>query len=62
MEDILNSLEIKTLNEKYSKISPLKMDSFDNEECIGVGAFGKVYKVKNKITNEYYAMKILNIN
>lgn len=49
MEDILNSPEIKELNDKYSEHTPLVMDSFDNEECLGVGGFGKVYRVKNKI-------------
>lgn len=26
-----------------------------------MGAFGKVYRVKNKVTNEYFAIKILNV-
>ena len=62
MEDILNSPEIVALNKEFEQKTPLKIESFDNEECIGVGGFGKVYKVKNLIDNKHYAMKILNVS
>lgn len=30
--------------------------------CIGAGAFGKVFKIKSKITNKIYAKKLLSVN
>ncbi|XP_074502687.1 interferon-induced, double-stranded RNA-activated protein kinase-like [Sebastes fasciatus] len=32
---------------------------FDPMECLGSGAFGCVYKVKHKLLNKYYAVKIV---
>lgn len=41
-------------------MSTLEMDSFEIESCVGVGAFGKVYKVIEKTTKNIYALKALN--
>lgn len=38
------------------------MDAFETELCLGVGAFGKVYWVTYKSTDEKYALKIMNSN
>uniref|UniRef100_A0A3Q4HG84 Interferon-induced, double-stranded RNA-activated protein kinase-like n=1 Tax=Neolamprologus brichardi TaxID=32507 RepID=A0A3Q4HG84_NEOBR len=32
---------------------------FDSIECLGKGAFGRVYKAKHKLLNKYYAIKIV---
>ena len=38
-----------------------KSDDFEILKKLGSGAFGKVFKVKSKINNKVYAMKIINI-
>ena len=38
----------------------INFNSFEILELIGSGSFGKVYKVKQKNTNNIYAMKVLN--
>ena len=38
----------------------INYNSFEILELIGEGSFGKVYKVKQKNTNNIYAMKVLN--
>ena len=35
-------------------------NSFDIEDCLGAGSFGKVYKVRMKSNGEIYAMKVIN--
>jgi len=36
-----------------------KADDFERYRTVGTGAFGRVMLVKHKLTNTYYAMKIL---
>lgn len=62
MEDILNSPEVVELNSKFASTTSLKMDSFESEECLGVGGYGKVFKVTEKNTKQEYALKIMNTN
>ena len=31
-----------------------------NDKCIGSGTFGSVWKVRHKITNQIYAIKVIN--
>lgn len=62
MEDILNSPEVLELNSNFSQKTALKMDSFESEECLGVGGYGKVFKVTDKNTKLEYALKIMNTN
>ena len=49
-------------NEDFDKKNNIKINfnSFEILELIGSGSFGKVYKVKQKNTNNIYAMKVLN--
>lgn len=62
MEDILESNEVVEMNNKFLKSTSLTMDSFENEECIGVGGYGKVFRVKDKKSQLVYALKVLNGN
>ena len=57
---IKNSQTIKA--EDYDKNTKTKINfnSFEILEKIGVGGFGKVFKVRQKKTNNIYAMKVLN--
>ena len=48
------------LNERFLKEGPLEMSAFEQELCIGVGAFGKVFKVNHKPTGKKYALKIMS--
>lgn len=36
-----------------------KLEDFEKLEVLGVGAFGKVYKCKNTLNDQFYAMKVL---
>jgi len=41
--------------------SPFKrfLDEFDEFELLGKGAHGQVYKARQKLVNQYYAVKIV---
>ena len=48
------------INENNPLGIKLKTDDFEKISCIGKGSFGEVFLVKNKINEQYYAMKILD--
>ena len=57
-EEILIDFE---KNEKFKeKNHKYKIEDFIKIKALGKGSFGKVLLVKNKYTEKYYAMKILN--
>lgn len=60
MDAILSSPEVIELNNEFSNNTPLSMDSFESEECLGVGGYGKVFRVTDKHTKKEYALKIMN--
>jgi serine/threonine protein kinase len=61
---ILNSVShLKEKNDKFENgTSNLTKDSFTFISQLGSGAFGKVYKVSSKLTNNIYALKVLSKN
>ena len=48
-----------TIFSSHSTIKTVNLEDFEILTLIGRGSYGKVYLVKYKITNEYYAMKSL---
>lgn len=56
-EDVEKALDINENNPLGIK---LKSDDFEKLKLIGKGSFGEVFLVKNKINNQFYAMKILD--
>lgn len=55
--------ELKEANEKFeSGAQYLTKESFSFHSQLGSGAFGKVYKVSSKLTNNVYALKVLSKN
>jgi serine/threonine protein kinase len=61
---ILNSIpNLKEKNDKFENgTSNLTKESFTFISQLGSGAFGKVYKVSSKLTNNIYALKVLSKN
>jgi serine/threonine protein kinase len=61
---ILNSIaNLKDKNDKFENgTSNLTKESFTFISQLGSGAFGKVYKVSSKLTNNIYALKVLSKN
>ena len=61
---ILQSIpELKSKNDKFeSGTGSLTKESFTFVSQLGSGAFGKVYKVSSKLTNNIYALKVLSKN
>ncbi len=49
---------VKALNQTFHEGN--KKSDFDFIEKLGQGAFGKVYKVTSKISNNKYAIKVLS--
>ncbi|XP_070772108.1 interferon-induced, double-stranded RNA-activated protein kinase-like [Enoplosus armatus] len=47
----------KSQNETWNQ--PRFTSDFDPMECLGSGAFGFVYKARNKVLDKYYAVKIV---
>lgn len=55
--------ELKEPNEKFENGAQyLTKDSFNFHSQLGSGAFGKVYRVSSKLTNNVYALKVLSKN
>ena len=40
---------------------PKLIESYSLGEQIGEGAYGKVYRAKHILTNEYFAVKVISI-
>lgn len=40
---------------------PKLIENYSLNEQIGSGAYGKVYKAKHLISNEYFAVKVISI-
>lgn len=61
---ILNTIpSLKEKNDKFENgTSNLTKESFTFISQLGSGAFGKVYKVSSKLTNNIYALKVLSKN
>jgi serine/threonine protein kinase len=47
------------LNEKIMYYSDFLKDNYEIIQKLGEGSYGKVYKVKNKIDERFYAIKML---
>ena len=55
--------ELKEPNEKFQNGAQfLTKESFNFHSQLGSGAFGKVYRVSSKLTNQIYALKVLSKN
>ena len=55
--------ELKEPNEKFENGAQfLTKESFNFHSQLGSGAFGKVYRVSSKLTNQIYALKVLSKN
>lgn len=57
-----NTAELTPINAAFQNGEPLTKESFNFLTQIGSGAFGKVYKVSSKSTNQTYALKVLSKN
>ena len=42
------------------KLRDPKLDDFEKLQFIGKGSFGRVYLVKHRVSEKYFAMKVLN--
>ena len=51
---------IKVINIIFYLVKIVTLNIFHLEYPIGRGGFGKVWKVKCKLNNKYYAMKIMS--
>lgn len=40
----------------------MKIAGFDQEKILGEGSYGKVYKVRRSTDNQFYAMKLIDLN
>jgi hypothetical protein len=52
-------LELKALYSIEKSISKLSISDFDFLKCLGKGAVGEVYLVRNRVTGYLFAMKRL---
>lgn len=41
--------------------SAVSADDFDYLQILGKGAYGRVWKVRRRVTRDFYAMKIINV-
>ena len=57
---LTNLVELNYLNASINSGIPLVKENFVFFEELGVGAFGKVYKVRSRATNTEYALKVLS--